>query len=128
MARIDATVELGHHRALAGQQHRRQRRTTSTSTTSSSRSSRVDGDPPPPELAGWKDTVFLPADSEVELLVRFADYADPDTPYMFHCHLLRHEDQGMMGQFVVVEPGDEAGDIDDIDDLEGMDHAGHTGH
>jgi hypothetical protein len=24
---------------------------------------------------------------------------------MFHCHLLQHEDDGMMGQFVVVEPG-----------------------
>jgi FtsP/CotA-like multicopper oxidase with cupredoxin domain len=23
---------------------------------------------------------------------------------MFHCHLLEHEDRGMMGQFVVVEP------------------------
>ena len=37
--------------------------------------------------------------------MRFEDYADPDTPYMYHCHLLWHEDQGMMGQFVVVEPG-----------------------
>ena len=26
---------------------------------------------------------------------------------MFHCHVLAHEDDGMMGQFVVVEPGDE---------------------
>jgi hypothetical protein len=24
---------------------------------------------------------------------------------MFHCHLLRHEDNGLMGQFVVVEHG-----------------------
>lgn len=29
--------------------------------------------------------------------------ADPDTPYMYHRHLLQHEDSGMMGQFVVVE-------------------------
>jgi blue copper oxidase len=28
---------------------------------------------------------------------------------MFHCHILRHEDNGMMGQFVVVEPGETAG-------------------
>jgi hypothetical protein len=27
---------------------------------------------------------------------------------MFHCHLLRHEDNGLMGQFVVVEPGQAA--------------------
>ena len=26
---------------------------------------------------------------------------------MFHCHILRHEDNGMMGQFLVVEPGTE---------------------
>jgi hypothetical protein len=26
-------------------------------------------------------------------------------PYMFHCHLLQHEDNGMMGQFVVVRSG-----------------------
>jgi FtsP/CotA-like multicopper oxidase with cupredoxin domain len=41
--------------------------------------------------------------------MRFTDYADPDTPYMYHCHLLQHEDSGMMGQFVVVEAGQEAG-------------------
>jgi FtsP/CotA-like multicopper oxidase with cupredoxin domain len=72
----------------------------------------IDGEAPPPELAGWKDTIFMPEGREVDLLVRFADYADPDTPYMYHCHLLRHEDDGMMGQFVVVEPGDEAGSVE----------------
>ena len=48
----------------------------------------------------------------VRLALRFTDYADPDTPYMYHCHLLQHEDAGMMGQFVVVEPGQEAGTVD----------------
>lgn len=28
---------------------------------------------------------------------------------MYHCHVLSHEDQGMMGQFVVVEPGQAPG-------------------
>jgi hypothetical protein len=32
----------------------------------------------------------------------FPEFADPETPYMYHCHILQHEDQGMMGQFVVV--------------------------
>jgi hypothetical protein len=41
----------------------------------------------------------------MRLLTSFEDYADPDLPYMFHCHILEHEDRGMMGQFVVVEPG-----------------------
>jgi FtsP/CotA-like multicopper oxidase with cupredoxin domain len=65
----------------------------------------VDGAPPPPRLAGWKDTIALEHDREYRLLVSFEDYADPTTPYMYHCHLLWHEDQGMMGQFLVVEPG-----------------------
>lgn len=65
----------------------------------------VDGAPPPPRLSGWKDTIALEWDREYRLLLRFEDYADPTTPYMYHCHLLWHEDQGMMGQFLVVEPG-----------------------
>jgi blue copper oxidase len=60
---------------------------------------------PPPTLAGWKDNVFIPPDSTTRLLVRFTGYADPALPYMFHCHLLQHEDNGMMGQLVVVQPG-----------------------
>jgi hypothetical protein len=28
---------------------------------------------------------------------------------MYHCHLLLHEDSGMMGQFVVVEEGQSPG-------------------
>jgi blue copper oxidase len=63
------------------------------------------GGPPPPHLAGWKDTVFLPPDGTVRLLVQFPGYSDPILPYMFHCHLLQHEDNGMMGQFLVVQPG-----------------------
>jgi len=69
----------------------------------------VDGATPAPPLRGWKDTVYVAPNSSVRLLMRFADYTDPDSPYMFHCHLLRHEDQGMMGQFVVVKPGQRAG-------------------
>ncbi len=50
----------------------------------------------------------LPApDVRFRLALRFADYADPAVPYMYHYHLLWHEDIGMMGQFVVVEPGTE---------------------
>lgn len=26
---------------------------------------------------------------------------------MYHCHLAMHEDQGMMGQFLVLAPGEE---------------------
>lgn len=73
----------------------------------------VDGDPPPPELAGWKDTIHVPPDTTVRIIARFDGEADPTAPYMYHCHVLRHEDDGMMGHFVLVGPGQRA-------DLSGM--------
>ncbi|GAB7044737.1 multicopper oxidase domain-containing protein [Catenuloplanes niger JCM 9533] len=57
--------------------------------------------------AGPKDTVFVPPGASLRLAVRFGTDTDPATPYMYHCHLLRHEDGGMSGQFVVVPPGTE---------------------
>ncbi|MFD4181378.1 multicopper oxidase domain-containing protein [Rhodococcus sp. NPDC058514] len=65
----------------------------------------IDGTPPPPALAGWKDTVYTPPGVRFRLALRFTEYSDPTFPYMYHCHLLLHEDQGMMGQFLVLEPG-----------------------
>ncbi|MDX5310813.1 MAG: multicopper oxidase domain-containing protein [Rhodococcus sp. (in: high G+C Gram-positive bacteria)] len=58
-----------------------------------------------PALSGPKDTVYIAPGRTVRLLMRFTGHPDPATPYMYHCHLLRHEDDGMMGQFVVVDPG-----------------------
>ena len=52
--------------------------------------------------AGWKDTVLVMPRETVRVITHFSDYTDPDNPYMFHCHILEHEDAGMMGQFVVV--------------------------
>lgn len=60
---------------------------------------REDGRPPRPEHRGWKDTVLVTGQSE--LLVRFNQPASGDAPFMFHCHILEHEDRGMMGQFTV---------------------------
>jgi len=50
---------------------------------------------------GLKDTVVVYPGETVRLLLRFEDYTDPDLPYMYHCHILEHEDAGMMGQFTV---------------------------
>jgi FtsP/CotA-like multicopper oxidase with cupredoxin domain len=71
----------------------------------------VDGAPPAAVLAGWKDTVYVAPTTDVRILVRFEGYPDPQFPYMYHCHLQTHEDQGMMGQFVVVEPGTEESEV-----------------
>lgn len=64
----------------------------------------IDGQPPPPELAGWKDTVIVRPEQVVRVLVQFEGITDPEHPYMFHCHILEHEDMGMMGRFFIVEP------------------------
>ena len=70
---------------------------------------RVGTEPPSAELSGWKDTIYLEPGVRYELIMQFARYTDTDFPYMFHCHMLAHEDAGMMGQFVVVKPGEQAG-------------------
>lgn len=86
----------------------------------------INGEPPPAYARGRKDTVYLPPESKVRLAVRFGEHTDPTTPYMYHCHLLEHEDNGMMGQFVIVKPGTE----DQVDrTLPGGDHDhAHGGH
>jgi FtsP/CotA-like multicopper oxidase with cupredoxin domain len=35
-----------------------------------------------------------------ELLVAFNHPASQEHPFMYHCHILEHEDAGMMGQYV----------------------------
>ncbi|PXW67217.1 cell division protein SufI [Loktanella sp. PT4BL] len=57
------------------------------------------GQRPRPENRGWKDTVLV--NGQVELAVRFEKLASRSAPYMYHCHILEHEDGGMMGQFSV---------------------------
>ena len=63
----------------------------------------INGEPPPTEESGWEDSVLVNEDREVVIAARFNSYAAEDTPYMFHCHILDHEDLGMMGQFIIVE-------------------------
>ncbi|WP_428548364.1 multicopper oxidase family protein [Profundibacter sp.] len=48
---------------------------------------------------GLKDVVLV--DGTAELLVQVNRKADAKQPFMFHCHILEHEDMGMMGQFTV---------------------------
>ena len=60
------------------------------------------GKKPPQIESGLKDTVLLQGDEVVRIIMTFPEYSDEKTPYMYHCHNLEHEDQGMMGQFVVV--------------------------
>lgn len=58
----------------------------------------IGGKAPAPHLAGGKDTILL--DAPAELLMTFTQPARRDFPFMFHCHILEHEDGGMMAQYV----------------------------
>ena len=51
--------------------------------------------------SGWKDTVYVPLGESVVVIAKFDDFASSTNPYMFHCHFTNHEDEGMMGQFLV---------------------------
>jgi len=41
----------------------------------------------------------------LQFITKFDDFADANIPFMYHCHMLVHEDEGMMGQFTVVDDG-----------------------
>ncbi|BDH47078.1 multicopper oxidase [Salmonella enterica subsp. enterica serovar Choleraesuis] len=58
------------------------------------------GKPPAAHRQGWKDIVNVEG-ARSEVLVRFMHQADKSAPYMAHCHLLEHEDTGMMLGFTV---------------------------
>jgi blue copper oxidase len=59
------------------------------------------GAAPPAHERGWKDTVLVRHAETVRLIAHFGQPAGDAHPFMFHCHILEHEDNGMMGQFTV---------------------------
>lgn len=64
----------------------------------------INGNPPPPELQGYNDVVLVPGGmGNVRFIAKFEDFSSNSVPYMYHCHMLTHEDAGMMGQFLVTE-------------------------
>lgn len=54
----------------------------------------LDRDGVPESFRGWKDTGNVPKHSSMRIVVRFDDFPGR---WMYHCHILDHEDQGMMG-------------------------------
>jgi FtsP/CotA-like multicopper oxidase with cupredoxin domain len=42
----------------------------------------------------WQDVVNVPARSNVKVRIAFEDFTGRT---VYHCHILDHEDQGMMG-------------------------------
>lgn len=55
------------------------------------------GNNPPLNERGWKDTVNLNPGEEVKILIEFKT----NGLTVYHCHILEHEESGMMGQFKI---------------------------
>ena len=61
----------------------------------------INGSPPPAFEHGKKDVVLVMPGDSLRFITKFEDFSSNTLPYMYHCHLLHHEDDGMMGQFIV---------------------------
>lgn len=65
----------------------------------------INGVPPPANMRGRKDVVLVRGgNTVVRFITKFETFYDDVFPYMYHCHMLTHEDGGMMGQFIVESP------------------------
>jgi FtsP/CotA-like multicopper oxidase with cupredoxin domain len=54
----------------------------------------IDRNGVPEPFRSWKDVVNVRKHEVVRIIVRYDDYPGK---WMFHCHILDHEDHGMMG-------------------------------
>ncbi|HVZ18417.1 MAG TPA: multicopper oxidase, partial [Terriglobales bacterium] len=57
--------------------------------------------PPDPNEAGWKDTVQAHPGMVTRIIIKFEGYVGR---YVWHCHLLEHEDNEMMRPYDVIAP------------------------
>jgi FtsP/CotA-like multicopper oxidase with cupredoxin domain len=55
--------------------------------------------PPEPNERGWKDTVRATPGASTRIIVKFEGYTGR---YVWHCHILEHEDNEMMRPYEVV--------------------------
>lgn len=63
----------------------------------------INGMQPPAYEKGKKDVVLIMPNDSVRFITEFKDFANDSVPYMYHCHILHHEDDGMMGSFLVTQ-------------------------
>ncbi|MEK7253466.1 MAG: multicopper oxidase domain-containing protein, partial [Bacteroidota bacterium] len=79
----------------------------------------VNGATPPANLRGRKDVVTVPPmNGSVKLITKYQNYGDPVLPYMFHCHILSHEDAGGMMRQFIVNPA--ASGTEDLEQVKGF--------
>ena len=58
--------------------------------------------PPDPNESGWKDTVRCPPKTVTSIIARFEGFTGR---YVWHCHVLEHEDNEMMRPYEVIASG-----------------------
>jgi FtsP/CotA-like multicopper oxidase with cupredoxin domain len=68
----------------------------------------INGQPQP--FSGYVDGVTVPEMGAVKIRLAFTDRAILGT-FMYHCHILEHEDKGMMAQIEVYDPAIQSGPL-----------------
>lgn len=63
--------------------------------------------PPDPNEMGWKDTVRVEPGLVTQVIAQFEGFSGQ---YVWHCHILEHEDQEMMRPLMVLPPPGGSGD------------------
>jgi FtsP/CotA-like multicopper oxidase with cupredoxin domain len=58
--------------------------------------------------SGWKDTVLVWPGERVKIAMQFGPHAGM---YMYHCHILEHEDMTMMRNLMVMDTHMDAGEM-----------------
>uniref|UniRef100_A0AAU3I1X5 Multicopper oxidase CueO n=1 Tax=Streptomyces sp. NBC_01393 TaxID=2903851 RepID=A0AAU3I1X5_9ACTN len=63
----------------------------------------INGEDPTGVQLGWYDTFEVVGGGTIKIAMKFTDFADDTYMYMLHCHLLQHEEEGMMASLMVME-------------------------
>jgi spore coat protein A len=72
---------------------------------------------------GWKDTIRVGRPDGGELVTIAAWFSGGTGRYMYHCHILEHEDEGMMSTFIVTPR-----EVMAVDPMHGPMHEGDHSH
>ncbi|MER5586234.1 multicopper oxidase domain-containing protein [Streptomyces asoensis] len=63
----------------------------------------INGETPTGVDLGWRDTFEVVGGGSIKIAMKFTDFTDDTYMYMLHCHLLQHEDEGMMAALMVTD-------------------------
>ncbi|WP_105970549.1 multicopper oxidase family protein [Streptomyces geranii] len=63
----------------------------------------INGAAPTGVNLGWYDTFEVVGGGSIKIAMKFTDFTDDTYMYMLHCHLLQHEDEGMMAALMVLD-------------------------